>query len=248
MYDLIRTNYAWVSVDGFLKFCKDLSRIDNWDGFTKEDLIKLYGTVTAHHKVRSNLNFAIALSLVTRINNHYKINDNNMVRNFFKSIKENSGFSMMYLSPIVKTLPFFQKIETDFFYDKKSKSTRDLKEFLRNLDKNNSKINYYKQGSRFFSKFLDKLRILNYNQRSQIISLRGYSPKDEDIVIQKRLIDKEKEGVEQNVFNEILNDISLYIKTIGNSEDLAKLMEVLPTEKRIQINSKLLEIARKNQF
>ena len=68
MYEVIGTNWAWVSTQGFFKFCKVVSTLENWDSFKKIELEKKFSTETAYHKVRSNLEYATSLGIIKRIN------------------------------------------------------------------------------------------------------------------------------------------------------------------------------------
>ncbi|MBI2658412.1 hypothetical protein HYX08_07005 [Candidatus Woesearchaeota archaeon] len=238
MYEIIGTNYAWVSPNGFFDFCKVVSTLEFWDGFTRADLEKKYSTTTAHHKVRSNLGYATSLGIITKINGHYKIEH----FKFFQLEKEGKeGEAKQKLKEVVEQHPFFKKILTDFFFDKKTKSIKELREFMRLIDGISHKARHYSKGANFFAKFLDEIGLVEYHQRRQALTT-----KSDRIPAQKRLVEVPigTEIHQLPKFQDILNEISVDIKamTIENKNELAKLINIMPEHNRVRYTEKLLEI------
>lgn len=236
MYEIVGTNYAWVSPDGFLEFCKVVATLDSWDSFTRVDLEKKYTTSTAHHKVRGNLKYAVSLGIVTRINGHYKIE----YKEFFQLEKEGrESEAKQLLKDTIQLHPFFRKILTDFFYDKKTKTIRELREFMRFIDEDSHKARHYSKGANFFAKFLDGIGLIEYHQRRQAVAT-----KNDKWVSQKRLVEVPigtPIHSEPKTFQDILNEIAIYVKSIDDKNELARLINTMPEQNRIKITEKLLE-------
>jgi len=236
MYKIIGTNWAWVSTEGFFRFCKVISTLENWDSFKKIELEKKFSTDTAYHKVRSNLEYATSLGIITRINEHYKIEDTV----FFQLLKEGKQEeAKKHLKDRIEQHSFFQKILTEFFYNKRTKTLKELREFMRLIDEDYHKARHYHNGGKFFAKFLDETKLVEYNQRVHTITLRnGKMSSQKDLLeMPPKIITIPK----PNLFEDIKNIIITNVKSIDDKKELAKYINAMSESDRTKITEKLLE-------